>query len=48
MIYIILTEIKMNVHCYGVTATQLTKFIPSYCCNNNITLKTAAVATPTC
>ena len=34
-------------NCYGVTATQLTTFVPSYCCDNNITLKTAAIAAET-
>jgi hypothetical protein len=33
---------------YRMTATQLTTFVPLYSCNNNITLKMAAVAAETC
>ena len=35
-------------NCYGVTATQLTTFVPMYFYNNNIILKMAAVAAETC
>ena len=31
-----------------MTATQLTTFVPLYSCNNNVTLKMAAVAAETC
>jgi len=40
-------EIIILVNCYGVTATQLTTFVPLYSCNN-ITLKMATVAAETC
>jgi hypothetical protein len=33
---------------YGVTATQLTTFVHLYCCNNNFTLKMAAIEIETC
>jgi len=42
--YIILTEIILSF--YGVTATQLTTFVPL--CSRNITLKMAAIAAETC
>jgi hypothetical protein len=45
--YIILTEIIIIFSCYGVTATQLTAFVPVYF-YNNITLKMAAVVAETC
>jgi len=34
---------KVIFNCYVVTATQLTKFVPLYSCNN-ITMKMAATA----
>ena len=36
-----------NFNCYGMTATQLTKFVPLYS-YNNITFKMAAMAAETC
>jgi hypothetical protein len=45
--YIILSEIIKIFNCYGMTATQLTKFVPLYSCNN-ITLKMAGVVGETC
>jgi cell division protein YceG involved in septum cleavage len=44
LLYIILTEIIIIFNCYGVTATQLTKIVPFYSCNNNTTLKMTATA----
>ena len=44
---IILTEIIIIYNCYGVMVTQLTIFVPLYCCNNNITLKMAIIAAGT-
>jgi len=46
--YMILTGITIISNCYGMTMTQLTTFVPLYCCNNNITLKMAAIAAETC
>jgi hypothetical protein len=46
--YIILTEIIIIFNCYGVTATLLTTFVPSYCCDNNVTLKMAGIVAVTC
>ena len=46
--YIILTEIVIILNCCGVRATQLTTFVPLYSCNNNITLKMAAIAAKMC
>jgi hypothetical protein len=34
--------------CCEVKVTQLITFVPLYSCNNNITLKKAAIATETC
>jgi hypothetical protein len=45
--YIILPEIIVF-NCYGVMATQLTTSVPLYSCNNNITLKMAAIVAKTC
>ena len=45
---IILTKFIKLFNCYGVTATQLTKCVLFYCCNNNITLKMAAIPAETC
>ena len=33
---------------YRVTAAQLITFVPLYSCNNNITLKMAAIVAETC
>ena len=46
--YKIITEIIIIFNFYGVTATPRTTFVPLYCCNNNGTLKTAAIAAETC
>ena len=46
--YIMLTEVIIIFNCNGVTAGQLTAFVPLYCCDNNTTLKMAAVAAETC
>ena len=35
--YIILTDHIITFNCYGVTVTQLTTFVCSYCCNNKKT-----------
>jgi len=45
--HIVLTEIITFLNWYGVTAAQLTKFIHLYSCNNNFTLKMAAIAAET-
>jgi len=47
---VILTRLKIIIifNRYGVTATQLTTFVPLYSCNNSITLKMAAIADETC
>jgi hypothetical protein len=44
--YIILPEIIIF-KCYGVIATELTTSVPLYYCNNNITLKMAAIVAET-
>jgi hypothetical protein len=46
--YTILTVIIIILNCYGMMLTQLTRFVPLYSCDNNITLKMAAVAAETC
>jgi len=46
--YLILPEIIIICNCYGVTAIQLTTFVPLCSCNNNITLKMTVIAVETC
>jgi len=46
MTYIIVTEITITFNCYGVTATQVTTFVPLYCCDN-VALNMAAIAAET-
>jgi hypothetical protein len=48
IIHIILTEIIIILNCCGMTATQLITFVHLCSCNNNITLKMAAIAAETC
>jgi hypothetical protein len=46
--YIIINETIIIFNCYGVTATQLTTFVPLYSFNNYINLKMATLAAETC
>ena len=43
-----LTVIIVIFNCYVVMATQLTTFVVLCSCNNNVTLKMAAIAAETC
>jgi hypothetical protein len=46
--YTTVTEIITILNYYVVTVTKITTFVHLYCCNNNITLKMAAIAAETC